>query len=300
MAGDITRGHITVLTDAARPSIGVVTNVGAAHLEMFGSLDVVADAKAELVQALPPDGTAVLNGDDPVVRDFAARTSARVLRFGTAPDAEVRAEDLVLDDDARAAFTLRTPAGAERVELSVPGEHMAMNALAAAACGIAMGMSAAECAAALKGARVSDGRMEVFRTPDGLRVVNDAYNANPVSMAAALKAARWMARGSACVAVLGEMAELGATSEEEHERLGEIVARLGIERLVAVGEAARRIAAGAIREGVEPDRVETCDTIEDALGAVRGVAQPGDVVLVKASRRAGLERVAEALREGAR
>lgn len=294
------RGHITVLTDAARPSIGVVTNVGAAHLEMFGSLDVVADAKAELVQALPPDGTAVLNGDDPVVRDFAGRTSARVLRFGTAPDAEVRAEDLVLDDDARAAFTLRTPAGAERVELSVPGEHMAMNALAAAACGIAMGMSAAECAAALKGARVSDGRMEVFRTLDGLRVVNDAYNANPVSMAAALKAARWMARGSACVAVLGEMAELGATSEEEHERLGEIVARLGIERLVAVGEAARRIAAGAIREGVEPDRVETCDTIEDALGAVRRVAQPGDVVLVKASRRAGLERVAEALREGAR
>lgn len=290
------RGHIALLAEVAHPVVGVVTNVGPAHLEMFGSLEGVARAKAELVEALPEDGTAVLNADDPVVRDFSQRTRARTLLYGTAADAAIRGEELSLDGDGMASFTLHTPEGSERVELGVPGEHMAWNALAACGGGVALGLSAGECAAALKEARISPWRMEVFDSDDGVRVVNDAYNANPTSMAAALKAARWMAGEGRCIAVLGEMAELGHISGEEHERVGELVARLGIDRLITVGTQARRISVGATREGVEPERVTACETVEEAVAAIRSAARAGDVVLVKASRRAGLERVAEALR----
>jgi UDP-N-acetylmuramoyl-tripeptide--D-alanyl-D-alanine ligase len=289
-------GHIATLCQVARPQVGVVTNVGLAHMEMFRTAEAVADAKAELVETLAGDGVAVLNADDPVVAAFARRTRARVLRFGTAEDADVRAEDLTMDRRGRPSFTLRTPGGIERVELAVPGEHMAWNALAAAAAGTALGLSAGECAAGLKEARVSAWRMEVFDTAAGVTVVNDAYNANPASMAAALKAARWMAGRGRCVAVLGEMAELGPIAAREHDRVGELVARLGIEELVVVGAGARLIASGAEREGVEPGRISVCDSVEDAIGAVRTLARQGDVVLVKGSRVAGLERVAEAIR----
>jgi UDP-N-acetylmuramoyl-tripeptide--D-alanyl-D-alanine ligase len=290
------RGHIRRLCEVARPAVGVVTNVGPAHLEMFGSVEAVADAKAELVEALPDDGTAVLNADDPRVSAFDARTRARVLRFGIGAAADVRGEDLRLDPSGLASFTLRTPGGSERVELAVPGEHMAWNALAAAAAGVALGLTPGECATGLKEARVSSWRMEVADGSGGIRILNDAYNANPASMAAALKAARWIAGRNACVAVLGPMAELGGASDTEHERVGELAARLGIDHLVVVGEEAGLIAVGALREGVEPDRVIRCAAPEEAVAAVRRVARPGDVVLVKGSRVAGLERVAEALR----
>jgi UDP-N-acetylmuramoyl-tripeptide--D-alanyl-D-alanine ligase len=288
-------GHIAALCRVARPRVGVVTNVGLAHMEMFESPEAVADAKAELVEALPGDGVAVLNADDPVVAGFDHRTEARVLRFGHGADADVRAEDLALDRRGRPSFTLRTPDGAERVELAVSGEHMAWNALAAAAAGTALGLSPGECASGLKEARVSGWRMEVTETAAGVTVINDAYNANPASMAAALKAARWIAGDRRCVAVLGEMAELGSIGPAEHERVGELVARLGIEELLVVGQAARPIASGAAREGVEPDHIELCDTAEDAVATVRDMLRPGDVVLVKGSRVAGLERVAEGI-----
>jgi UDP-N-acetylmuramoyl-tripeptide--D-alanyl-D-alanine ligase len=293
------RGHITLLTDAAHPHVGVVTNVGLAHMEMFGSREAVADAKAELVESLPEDGIAVLNADDPVVREFDRRTRARPLRFGTALDADVRGEDLTLDRDGRPSFTMVTPAGTERVELAVAGEHMAWNALAAAACGVGLGLTAGECAAGLKEARVSPWRMEVLEAPSGLRVLNDAYNANPSSMAAALRAARAMAGDGRCIAVLGEMAELGSIAPEEHARIGELVARLGIEWLVTVGEAAHAIAVSAVREGVEPDRVTRCSTVEEATETVIAEVRPDDLVLVKASRAVGLERLAERLVEAA-
>jgi UDP-N-acetylmuramoyl-tripeptide--D-alanyl-D-alanine ligase len=289
-------GHIRLLCDVARPRVGVVTNVGLAHVEMFGSPGAVADAKAELVESLPGDGVAILNADDPVVRGFGERTAARPLTFGTSGDSDVRGEQVTLDPMGRPSFTLRTSDGAERVELSAFGEHMAWNALAAAACGVALGLGVGECAAALKEARVSPWRMEVFEGAGGVTVVNDAYNANPTSMAAALRAARWIATDRRCIAVLGEMAELGDVAAVEHERVGELVARLGIDELVVVGPAARRIGAGAVREGVEPDHVAAAESVEDALRALRDLTRPGDVVLVKGSRVAGLERVAEALR----
>jgi UDP-N-acetylmuramoyl-tripeptide--D-alanyl-D-alanine ligase len=290
------RGHIATLCEVARPDVGVVTNVGLAHLEMFGSQDAVAEAKRELVEALPPDGTAVLNADDPMVRAFAGHTRASALLYGTGPAAEIRAENLTLDRAGHPSFTLRTPAGTERVELSVAGEHMAWNALAAAACGIALGLTPGECAAGLKEARVSPWRMEVFAGRAGVTVVNDAYNANPSSMAAALRAARWMAGDRRCVAVLGEMAELGAVSTHEHERVGELIARLGIDALITVGAAAQAIGAGAVREGVAPEQVTATDSVDEAIEAIREAARPGDLILVKGSRVIGLERAAEALR----
>jgi UDP-N-acetylmuramoyl-tripeptide--D-alanyl-D-alanine ligase len=280
----------------ARPHVGIVTNVGVAHLELFGSRDMIVRAKGELVEALPADGVAVLNADDVVVRGYASRTRARVVSFGTDPTATVRAEDVALDDDGRASFTLVGDDDPERVELSVPGEHMVPNALAAAACGTAMGVSLAECAAALKGARVSAWRMEIFTTPGGVQVINDAYNANPDSMAAALRSARWLARGRRFIAVLGPMAELGPISREEHERVGALLARMEVDRLITVGEEARDIERAAVREGIALRDAANHATVEEALADLERHARPGDVVLIKASRVAGLERLAEALR----
>jgi UDP-N-acetylmuramoyl-tripeptide--D-alanyl-D-alanine ligase len=173
---------------------------------------------------------------------------------------------------------------------------MVSNALAAAACGLALDLSLAECAAGLKGARIAPWRMETSTTAGGVLVVNDAYNANPESMAAALKAARWMARDGRLVAVLGHMAELGPIAREEHDRLGELIVRVGVDRLVTVGDEARAIARAAVREGQPTENAEAVADAAAAAAAVRAWARAGDVVLIKGSRVVGLERVAEALR----
>ena len=289
-------GDVTRLCEVARPDVVVVTNVGLAHIEIFGSWENIVASAAEPVDALAPDGIAVLNGDDPVVRTFAARARGRVILFGSASDAHVRAEEVVLDPEVRASFVLAVDGDREPVALAVPGEHMVSNALAAAACGIALGVHASECAVALKDAHVSPWRMETFTTRDGVRILNDAYNANPESMAAGLKAARWMSRGTRMVAVLGHMAELGPIAFDEHEKLGELLVRLGVDRLVAVGELARPIARAAIREGALPEDVASYDDPLAALADVRAWVRPGDVVFLKGSRVAGLEKLAEALR----
>jgi len=287
-------GHIRLLCEVARPRIGVVTNVGVAHMELFGTPEVLRDAKAELPESLPEDGAAVLNADDPVVRGYAARTAARPVLYGASSGAEVRAGDVTPDrTTGLVSFELITPAGRAEVRLPVPGEHMVPNALAAAAVGWVLGLDAPEIARGLTGAAVSAGRMQVFGTPAGVRVVDDTYNANPASMAAALRAARWMTNASGrCVAVLGHMAELGPIAAEEHERIGELLARLGIEELVTVGPEATLIAVGAEREGVEPERIHRCEDGDEAVEMVRSLIRPGDLVLVKASRVAGLDRVA--------
>lgn len=290
------RGDVSMLCEIARPDVVVLTNVGVAHMEIFGSWDAIVAASAEPLDALDEDGVAVLNVDDPVARGFTSRVRGRLVRFGASQDADVRAEEIVIDEDGRASFLLVTDDERERVELAVPGEHMVSNALAAAACGVALGISAAECAVALKDARISAWRMETFTTSEGVRVVNDAYNANPESMAAGLKAARWMARDGRLATVLGHMAELGPISFGEHERLGELIVRVGVERLITVGEPARAILRSAVREGQLPEDAADYDDPEEAVADLRAWMRPGDVVLVKGSRVAGLERVAEALR----
>ena len=294
--GSRREGDVRLLCDVARPDAVVVTNVGLAHMGIFGSWDAIVRAGAEAVEWLGADGTAILNADDPVARSYADGSDANVITFGVDPGADVRAEDVELAADARATFILHSTGEREPVALTVPGEHMVSNALAAAAVGRWAGLTLAECAAALKGAGVARWRMETFTGASGIVVVNDAYNANPESMAAALKAARWIAEGTRLAAVLGHMAELGPIAFEEHERLGELVVRIGVERLVTVGDEARAIARAAFREGQLPEDVASCDVRMGAGDDVRGWASPGDVVLVKGSRVAGLERAADALR----
>jgi UDP-N-acetylmuramoyl-tripeptide--D-alanyl-D-alanine ligase len=216
--------------------------------------------------------------------------------FGVRPHADVRGVDVSLGSDGRASFRLVAEEGEAAVTLAVPGEHMVSNALAAAAVGRELGVPLAEAATALAGAGVSRWRMETFTTAAGVLVLNDAYNANPESTAAALRTARWMAGEGRLVAVLGEMAELGSISVDEHDRVGELAARIRVDRLLTVGEAARAIARAAVREGMEPGEVASYDDPAEALEDVRSWARPGDLVLCKGSRVAGLETLAEALR----
>jgi UDP-N-acetylmuramoyl-tripeptide--D-alanyl-D-alanine ligase len=286
-------GHIARLCRVARPRVGVVLNVGSAHLGEFGSAEGIAQAKGELVEALPDDGTAVLNADDARVIGMAARTSARVLRTGRGEDADVRAVDVTLDETARARFTLAAAGERHPVQLQVVGEHQVANALSAAGAALAAGMAPAEVAAALSAAGPrSRWRMEVSRRDDGVTVVNDAYNANPESMRAAL--ATLGAMQGRHTAVLGVMAELGDDAARAHTEIGREVARAGVERLVVVGadDAVARLHEAAAASGVDSHLVP--DVAAAAEMVTSGVA-PGDVVLVKASRSAGLERVAASL-----
>src|SRR3954466_5624094 len=235
-------GHIARLCRIARPDIGVVLNVGSAHLGEFGSAEVIAASKGELVEALPAGGTAVLNADDHRVLGMAPRTAARVVTTGLAADADVRATDVDLDDAARPRFTLVAGGEEHRVELQVVGAHQVPNALSAAAAALAAGMTPGAVARALSaaGAR-SRWRMEVSRRPDGVTVVNDAYNANPESMRAALAALAALP-GQRRIAVLGAMAELGPGAGAEHERLGRDAAAAGVDLVLAVGSDAVGIA----------------------------------------------------------
>ena len=293
-------GHIAYLCEIAPPQVGIVLNVGLAHAETFGSREGIAKAKAELVQALPADGVAVLNADDNRVLAMRELTRARVVSYGTGGSAEVRAEAVELDPLGRARFTLRTPAGSAPVALRLVGAHHIGNALATAAATGALGLAVDGIAAALSAAEpASRWRMEVSERPDRVTVINDAYNANPDSMRAALQALVAIGRGRRTWAVLGEMRELGAAADDEHEALGRLVARLNISTLVAVGEGARPIERGA---GLDSSAVTESVYVADAhaaLDLVRTRVEPGDVVLVKASRAIGLEQVAAGLLEPA-
>ncbi|MBO0728469.1 MAG: UDP-N-acetylmuramoyl-tripeptide--D-alanyl-D-alanine ligase [Acidimicrobiaceae bacterium] len=278
-------GHIALLSDVARPGIAVVTAVAAVHTELFGSLSAIAAAKGELVEALPAGGTAVLNGDDPLVSAMADRATpgVDVLRFSASGDrsADVVAERVVVEDDLRPRFRLRCPWGAASVYLGVRGQHHVSNALAAASAALRCDVPLTDVVAALEEAHLSPWRMALERTPSGAVVLNDAYNANPASMEAAIRSlARLPAHRR--VAVVGEMAELGDLAPEAHRRVVELADQLGVELL----------AVGTTLYGPRP--VPDIDAALDALGGTAPLG-PGTAVLVKASRVAGLERLAERL-----
>jgi UDP-N-acetylmuramoyl-tripeptide--D-alanyl-D-alanine ligase len=289
-------GHIRYLCEIAPPRIGVVLNVGLAHVGEFGSRENIALAKGELVEALPAHGAAVLNADDPLVAAMAARTRAKVLTFGLG-GAEVTAQDVTLDA-GRARFQLLAPSGRAPVALQVHGAHQVGNALAAAAVGLEVGMAPEQIAAALgTAAPRSRWRMEVSTRADGLTVVNDAYNANPDSMRAALAATVAIAGDRRRWAVLGEMRELGESSAAEHEALGRLVADMDISRLLVVGEGARATLTGAQHARTWTDEPAFAPDAEAALAILRAELRATDVVLVKASRAVGLERIAAGLLE---
>lgn len=302
-------GHLRYLTDIAPPDVAVVLVVGHAHLGGFGGIEGVARAKAELVEGLAPGGVAVLNADDSRVIAMAAKAPGDVVTFGTTTAADVRATDLRVDRAGRAAFTLDVPVAVvgpegpspERaradVALRLVGEHHAHNALAAAAAALTVGLPLEDVARGLSAAdALSPHRMHVVDRPDGVTVVDDSYNANPDSMRAALRALAVLAgRDRRSVAVLGEMMELGADSRTEHEAIGLQVVRLNIGLTVVVGDGARGIAAGAVREGSWGEEVVVVEDVDAAAAYLEGELRPGDVVLVKSSQDAGLWQLGDRL-----
>lgn len=300
-------GDIRYLTGLVPPRIGLVLNVGSAHIGEFGSRENIAVAKGEMVEALPAaeaGGVAVLNADDPLVRAMRSRTKARTVFFGESDEADVRAENVRLTATGQAAFLLRTPSGCRDVTLRLYGEHHVSNALAAAAVAHELGMSVDEIAEALSEAgTLSRWRMEVTERSDGVTIVNDAYNANPESMKAALRALAAMggasqASGGRTWAVLGPMAELGDEALAEHDAVGRLAVRLNVSKLVAVGgREASWLQLGAYNEGSWGEESVHVSDAGAAVDLLRSELRPGDVVLVKASRSAGLEQVALALLE---
>jgi UDP-N-acetylmuramoyl-tripeptide--D-alanyl-D-alanine ligase len=289
-------GHVRYLCGIAPPRISVVVNVGSAHIGEFGSVEAIAEAKGELVEELPADGLAVLNADDPRVRAMAGRTAARVVLVGEAADAELRAVDVTLDDRGRPSYTLVSPEGTARVRLAVSGRHQVGNSLAAAAVARELGMPLSDLASALGAARlVSTRRMDVFDRTDQVTVIDDSYNANPASTAAALRALAAMGQGRRTIAVLGYLAELGEYERDGHAEVGRLAAELGVDRLFVVGAPAAPIHDGAM--AVENWGGESVLVTDQAMAveALRNELRPGDVVLVKGSRYRTWE-VADALR----
>ncbi|MDT5398984.1 MAG: UDP-N-acetylmuramoyl-tripeptide--D-alanyl-D-alanine ligase [Mycobacterium sp.] len=299
-------GNIAALAAIAPPSIAVVLNVGTAHLGEFGSREAIAATKAELPQAVPASGVVILNADDPVVAAMADQTAARVVRVARSSDADVWAEDVTLDELARPRFTLHAAGAQTDVSLAVHGDHQVSNALCAAAVALECGASLDQVAAALDAAGpVSRHRMQVHTRDDGVTVVNDAYNANPDSMRAGLKALAWMAKSGGpepgqkrkSWAVLGEMAELGDDAIAEHDSIGRLAVRLDVSRLVVVGTGRSMSAMhhGAVMEGSWGSEAVMVADADAALALLRAELQDGDVVLVKASNSAGLGALADAL-----
>ena len=288
-------GHIAYLCEIALPSVGVLINVGLAHVGMVGSIEGVARAKGEILEGLPIAGFAIVNGDDPAVMEQSHRTSATIVPFGMAGSCDVRATDLRLDDQARPSFTLHHGDQAVPVSMRLHGEHSVHNALAAAAVGACLGVPIEEIAAALRAATPrSRWRMEVRESPEGWIIVNDAYNANPDSMRAALQALAAMGSGRRTWAVLGEMRELGDHQESQHEEIGRLAASLGMTNLICVGEGTRSMERACAGEG-SSTRSTWAEGPDEAIALLRGELAAGDVVLVKASRSIGLERISEAL-----
>ncbi|MCH5641804.1 MULTISPECIES: UDP-N-acetylmuramoyl-tripeptide--D-alanyl-D-alanine ligase [unclassified Gordonia (in: high G+C Gram-positive bacteria)] len=273
-------GHIDLLCSIARPTVGIITRVEGVHLELFGDIESVARAKGELVEALPVAGLAVLNADHKHVAAMADRTDAAVLTFGLTAAADVYASGVVLDDELRASFRLHTPWGESDIRLGARGEHQVPNALAAVAAAGWLGVPVDAMADGLFGAALSGLRMELVTTDGGVTILNDAYNANPTSMVAALRSlvALDVRRR---VAVLGTMAELGDDSASQHEAIALQARELGVE-VIAVGE-----------PSYGPD-VRHVPDVEAAVAELSRL-EAGDAVLVKGSRVAALERVAQAL-----
>ncbi len=278
-------GHLTYLCGIAPPRVAVVVNVGVAHIGEFGSVAAIAQAKGELVAALPADGLAVLNADDDRVRAMGAGSRAPVVLAGEAADADLRADAVVLDARGRASYTLVAPEGTVVVRSALSGRHQVTNALLAAAVARSHGMALADLGEALNDLRlVSTRRMDVYDRADGVTVIDDSYNANPASVAAALRALVAMDTGGRRLAVLGYLAELGEHEQTGHEQVGRLAAQLGVDRLVVIGDNAAGIHTGATAVAEWGGSSVQVTDQEAAVSWLRAELRPGDAVLVKGSR----------------
>jgi len=284
-------GEIAYLTSIAAPTIGVITNVGLSHLERLGTPEAIADAKGELVAAVG-EGAAVLNADDPFFDRLASLARGRVVRFGVGANAEVRASDIVSGDDAT-SFRLTSPSGEAQVALHTPGRHQVINALAAGAAAMEAGAGVDDVVAGLQAFAPAGGRAQVVASRRGFRILNDCYNASPASMEAALDLLADLGDRHK-IAVLGDMLELGPAAPELHRAVGERAAEAGVDLLIAVGDLARRIADGAAAV-MPPDRVRWTSSNDEAASWALSALEPGDVVLVKASRAMAFEQITRRL-----
>lgn len=282
-------GEIARLIGIVTPDVGIVLKVGLAHAGEFGGIDVIQRAKAEMVTDLPPGAVALLHGDDPRVAQMAEQTVARVVTFGIGERNDVRADD-VRATASGTTFDYLADGERHPVALRILGEHHVVNALAALATAREFGIPAAAAISAIEAVpRAERWRMEVLQPGDGVTVINDAYNASPDSTAAALKTLVQITPPEGrSVAVLGEMAELGEYADEEHDRLGLLAVRLNVAQLVVVGERARRIHSSAGLQGSWDGESVYVPDADAAYAFLRGELRPGDVVLVKSSKSAGL------------
>lgn len=292
-------GSISYLADIAKPNIGVVLKVGLAHVGEFGGIEETAKIKSELVKSLADDGFAVLNADDGYVAEMASMTKAKKIWFGTSSDANYQAtnQQVALSGTS---FDLTWPDGeTSSVKLRILGEHHVMNALAALSVSDILGLDRKTAISAIESMPLAERwRMQVSDRADGVTVINDAYNASPDSMKAALQTLAQLGRaGSRTIAVLGEMAELGSEAREQHDAIGRLVVRLDINQLVVVGQAAKLIHMGAEQEGSWGGESKFFESIDEALAYVRGMLMAGDLVLVKSSKSANLRHLGDDLME---
>lgn len=288
-------GQIRELAMMAAPDIGVITNVGEAHLGLLGSRENLAAAKAELLEALPDQGVAILNADDGYAPVLARFCRAAVLTFGLSERADFRATDVHLDEEARPTFVLRTPTEECEIALRVSGAHSVTNALAAAAAAVAAGASLAGVQRGLALVEPESMRLQTYEIGE-VKIINDCYNANPASVIAALATLRDTRAPGRRVAVLGDMAELGEHTREAHLRVGEAAAAMGVDLLIGVGVLARDILDGAVEAGMSGGDCQWFSDVNEAGEALAALARPGDLVLLKGSRVMGLERLVDRLK----
>jgi len=286
-------GEIDGLSRIARPDGAVITNIGETHLELLGSVSNIAAAKGEILEHIPPDGFALLHAESPFIRREAGRCRGRVVFFGLSESAGIRAEN-IRPEGGGSRFD--AVVNGERYEyyIPVPGRHNVVNALAAIGVGLEMGLAAGEIAAGLATATLTGMRLEISEA-GGLTVINDAYNASPASVGAALQVLTGTAGGRRRVAVLGNMLELGPRSTGGHREVGETAAKLGVDYLVAVGDLAAGIAGGALSAGLPAERIFHCEDNEGAAKVLGGLLLEGDVVLVKGSRGMKMEQIVQRL-----
>ena len=283
-------GEIAPLAAIAAPDVAIITNVGMAHIEFMGSRENIAKEKGMLAEALKPSGYVILSADDDFSQSIAARTNADAIYTGI-DKGDVYATNLV-PHLGGVRFTLVADGNKVEAEIPVPGVHMVRNALHAVAAGRVFGLTLEECAAGLKGIQLTKGRLEQ-KIVRGIHILDDTYNANPDSVAAALRTLSQVPAAGRRIAVLGRMGELGTQAEEGHRSVGAVAAQEGIDYLIGVGEEARWITEAAYGAGM--GRVQHCDSVEDCVKALRATAKMGDIVLVKGSRSARMERIVEGL-----
>jgi UDP-N-acetylmuramoyl-tripeptide--D-alanyl-D-alanine ligase len=282
-------GEIAALAKLAGPDVAIITNVGIAHIEFMGSREAIALEKGALAEAVAANGTVILNADDPFSEEIAKRTSAKVIRAGI-DNGSVRASD-VRQSATGSEFTILEGAHRCRAQLPVPGTHMVQNAMLAIAAGRAFGLSLEECAVGLASTPLTKARLQI-KEIDGIQFIDDSYNANPDSMKAALRTLIELDADGRRIAVLGEMGELGDESERGHREVGEAAAELEVDQLISVGPAGAAIARAAQKAGLENS--VAVDSPEKAAELLGEHASPGDLILVKGSRTARMERVLEA------